>query len=103
MVGAVAAPPLRRRIPSALFPSLRLGLRRLWSFSWADPDPASTPPSSSSSSSSSSSRRQQGKLPHRLSSVVDAINERKLPPELRGRGNAIRSSRFRFIILTCSM
>ncbi|CAD5188853.1 unnamed protein product [Musa acuminata subsp. malaccensis] len=94
MVGAVAAPPLRGRILTALLPSLRLGLRPLWSFSWADPDPASTGSTStppSSSSSSSSSRRQQGKLPHRLSSVVDAINERKLPPELRGRGNAIRS------------
>ncbi|KAG2580735.1 uncharacterized protein LOC120680024 [Panicum virgatum] len=32
-----------------------------------------------------------GSGPHRLAAVMDAVNERKLPPELRGRGNAVRS------------
>ncbi|KAF5186008.1 Tetratricopeptide repeat (TPR)-like superfamily protein [Thalictrum thalictroides] len=31
------------------------------------------------------------KLVDRLSSVIDAVNDRKLPPELRGQRNAVRS------------
>lgn len=47
--------------------------------------------SSSSSSSSSSSKKPSGKIKDRLSSVIDAVNDRKLPPELRGQRNAVRS------------
>ncbi|WOL13302.1 hypothetical protein Cni_G22071 [Canna indica] len=95
MAGALAGPPRCRRIPDSLLPTIRVAFRPLWSFSWTDPGPESSgsggTPSPSSSSPSSSSQPQQKKLSHRLSSVVDAINDRKLPPELRGRGNAIRS------------
>ncbi|KAH7691699.1 Dnaj-like subfamily c member 28 protein [Dioscorea alata] len=64
------------------FPHLRAGFRPIWSSSRADADPTTA---------TSSSRSREKKLANRLSSVVDAINDRKLPPELRGRVNAIRS------------
>ncbi|KAF9594684.1 hypothetical protein IFM89_034367 [Coptis chinensis] len=41
--------------------------------------------------SSSSSHARPDKLADRLSSVIDAVNDRKLPPELRGQRNAVRS------------
>ncbi|KAG1359596.1 dnaJ-like subfamily C member 28 [Cocos nucifera] len=85
MAGALVAPSARRL--AGFLPHLRPGLRPIWSSSWIDAEPPS--PSSSSSASSSSAARK--KLSHRLSSVVDAINDRKLPPELRGRANAVRS------------
>ncbi|KAK6943916.1 DnaJ-lke protein, subfamily C, member 28, conserved domain [Dillenia turbinata] len=47
--------------------------------------------SSSSSSSSSSKPPPQKKLIDRFSTVIDAVNDRKLPPELRGQRNAVRS------------
>ncbi|KAI5319208.1 hypothetical protein PRUPE_7G122900 [Prunus persica] len=49
--------------------------------------------SSSSSSSSSKSDKAEKKKPvlDRLSSVIDAVNDSKLPPELRGQRNNIRS------------
>uniref|UniRef100_A0A1D1Z4Z0 DnaJ subfamily C member 28 n=1 Tax=Anthurium amnicola TaxID=1678845 RepID=A0A1D1Z4Z0_9ARAE len=75
------------RVPALL---LRNGLRRpRWASSLADPDFAVS--SSSPSSSPSQSKAQQKKPGHRLSSVIDAVNERKFPPELRGRANAVRS------------
>ncbi|KAF9598893.1 hypothetical protein IFM89_032747 [Coptis chinensis] len=33
------------------------------------------------------------KLADRLSSVIDVVNDRKLPPELRGQRNAVRMER----------
>eukprot|EP00256_Glycine_max_P066376 XP_025980971.1 dnaJ homolog subfamily C member 28 isoform X1 [Glycine max] len=48
--------------------------------------------SSSFSSPSSSGKSKTGKkLTDRLSSVIDAVNDRKLPPELRGQHNNVRS------------
>ncbi|GMH09872.1 hypothetical protein Nepgr_011713 [Nepenthes gracilis] len=52
--------------------------------------------SSSSSSGSPSSttkteRKIDRKMADRLSAVMDAVNDRKLPPELRGQRNAVRS------------
>ncbi|KAM0945106.1 putative DnaJ subfamily C, member 28 domain-containing protein [Dioscorea sansibarensis] len=83
MAGALAAHRTRW-----FFPHLRPGFRPIWSFSGADADPSTA---TSPSSPASSSRSREKKLANRLSSVVDAINDRKLPPELRGRANAIRS------------
>ncbi|KAK2983744.1 hypothetical protein RJ640_024097 [Escallonia rubra] len=59
----------------------------------------SKPRRASSSSSSSSppsspntgSARPNKKITDRLSGVIDAVNDRKLPPELRGQRNAVRS------------
>ena len=67
--------------------------RAFWSASWAGADPAA-PSASSTSPDSNSSRKKKapsGSGHHRLAAVMDAVNERKLPPELRGRGNAVRS------------
>ncbi|RDX82037.1 DnaJ-like subfamily C member 28 [Mucuna pruriens] len=47
--------------------------------------------SSSSSSSSSGKPKTAKKLTDRLSAVIDAVNDRKLPPELRGQRNNVRS------------
>ncbi|GAB2300644.1 hypothetical protein Dimus_034679 [Dionaea muscipula] len=50
--------------------------------------------SSSSESSSSSSTKSQNtnrEMTDRLSAVIDAVNDRKLPPELRGQRNNVRS------------
>lgn len=46
--------------------------------------------SSSSPSSSTSPEKPKRKLIDRLSSVIDSVNDRKLPPELRGQRNAVR-------------
>lgn len=44
-----------------------------------------------SSSSSKSEKPEKKKKPlDRLSTIIDAVNERKLPPELRGRRNTVR-------------
>jgi DnaJ homolog subfamily C member 28 len=63
--------------------------RAFWSASWsaeqAAPSASSPPPDSKKKKAPS------GSGPHRLAAVMDAVNERKLPPELRGRGNAVRS------------
>lgn len=62
--------------------------------------------SSSSSSSSSSlpqsnkSQKAEKKLVDRLSTVIDAVNDRKLPPELRGQRNAVRSSLSNYQIIS---
>lgn len=80
----ICRPLVFRRIPSILL------FRSMGTHSFVT-DPAI------SDSSSSSSRPQQGedkkKQQHarRLASVIDAVNDRKLPPELRNRPNAIRS------------
>ncbi|XP_052171912.1 uncharacterized protein LOC127787887 [Diospyros lotus] len=42
-------------------------------------------------SSSSDSSNFNKKIPDRLSAVIDAVNDSKLPPELRGQRNAVRS------------
>lgn len=41
--------------------------------------------------SSSSSSKPDKKITNRLSTVIDAVNDRKLPPELRGQRNSVRS------------
>ena len=46
--------------------------------------------SSSSSSSSGKSPKVGKKLVDRLSAVIDAVHDRKLPPELRGQRNNVR-------------
>ncbi|KAJ3689342.1 hypothetical protein LUZ61_018506 [Rhynchospora tenuis] len=68
--------------------------RTVWYSSWTGPGSDPVPSwdcSDPSSNASSPARSNQKKLAHRLSTVIDAVNERKLPPELRGRGNAVRS------------
>ncbi|KAK5836357.1 DnaJ subfamily C member 28 [Gossypium arboreum] len=56
---------------------------------------ASSSSSSSSSTtttgSNSSSSKREKKITDRLSAVIDAVNDRKLPPELRGQRNNVRS------------
>lgn len=47
--------------------------------------------SSSSPSPSGKSKPDKKKLGDRLSAVIDAANDRKLPPELRGQRNHVRS------------
>ncbi|XP_020599983.1 dnaJ homolog subfamily C member 28-like [Phalaenopsis equestris] len=91
MAGALLARHQLR--PPPVLP-IRVRLLSIWSSFWAENDPysnTSTATCSNLSSSSSSAQSQHKKLTYRLSAVVDAVNERKLPPELRGRGNAIRS------------
>ncbi|KAF8654011.1 hypothetical protein HU200_062153 [Digitaria exilis] len=63
--------------------------RSFWSSSWAA-DP-STPSASSPPPDTNKKKPPPASAPHRLAAVMDAVNERKLPPELRGRGNAVRS------------
>ncbi|KAG9156156.1 hypothetical protein Leryth_015559 [Lithospermum erythrorhizon] len=50
-----------------------------------------TTSSSSQTPNYSSSDKSRNSVNDRLSSVIDAVNDRKLPPELRGRPNAVRS------------
>ncbi|XP_031102395.1 dnaJ homolog subfamily C member 28-like [Ipomoea triloba] len=52
---------------------------------------SSSYPSESDSAETASSQKSTKKLTDRLSAVVDAVNDRKLPPEFRGRRNAVRS------------
>lgn len=63
---------------------------------------------SSSSSSETASEKPKKKVTDRLSGVIAAVNDRKLPPELRGQRNSVRyfpyslssnefSFRFRFL------
>ncbi|XP_062117425.1 uncharacterized protein LOC133831229 [Humulus lupulus] len=52
---------------------------------------SSSSASSSSSPPSNNSSKPEKKLVDRLSGVIDAVNDRKLPPELRGQRNAVRS------------
>ncbi|RCV32338.1 hypothetical protein SETIT_6G250900v2 [Setaria italica] len=63
--------------------------RAFWSASWSA-DPAA-PSASSPPPDSKKKKSPSGSAHHRLAAVMDAVNERKLPPELRGRGNAVRS------------
>ena len=46
--------------------------------------------SSQSSTSSGKSSKAEKRLVDRLSAVIDAVNDRKLPPELRGQRNNVR-------------
>ncbi|KAM0856223.1 hypothetical protein ACQ4PT_049255 [Festuca glaucescens] len=65
--------------------------RALWSASWsADPE-ASAAPSPSTSLDKKKKTPPPSSSQDRLGDVRDAVNERKLPPELRGRPNAVRS------------
>ncbi|KAF5473737.1 hypothetical protein F2P56_005699 [Juglans regia] len=57
---------------------------------WASSSTASSSPSPSSSSSNKSPKAEK-KLVDRLSAVIDAVNDRKLPPELRGQRDSVRS------------
>jgi DnaJ family protein C protein 28 len=47
--------------------------------------------SSTTNSSTASPNNSNKKITDRLSTVIDAVNDRKLPPELRGQRNAFRS------------
>ncbi|XWS55919.1 hypothetical protein CRYUN_Cryun09bG0041400 [Craigia yunnanensis] len=58
--------------------------------SWAFSSSSSSSSTATTSSNSSSSKREK-KITDRLSAVIDAVNDRKLPPELRGQRNAVRS------------
>uniref|UniRef100_A0A0A8YIP9 DnaJ homologue subfamily C member 28 conserved domain-containing protein n=1 Tax=Arundo donax TaxID=35708 RepID=A0A0A8YIP9_ARUDO len=60
-----------------------------WSASWSADQAAATASSPSSPSPDNKKKAPSGQ--HRLAAVMDAVNERKLPPELSGRGNAVRS------------
>jgi len=64
--------------------------RAFWSASWSADQSA---PSASSPPQDTDRKKKapSGSGPHRLAAVMDAVNDRKLPPELRGRGNAVRS------------
>ncbi|KAK7267837.1 hypothetical protein RIF29_20516 [Crotalaria pallida] len=53
--------------------------------------PFSSSSSSTSSSGKSPKEDKKHKLVDRLSVVIDAVNDRKLPPELRGQRNIVRS------------
>ncbi|KAL5742858.1 hypothetical protein ACOSP7_029590 [Xanthoceras sorbifolium] len=44
-----------------------------------------------SSSSSKTEKQKEVNTSDRLSSVIDSVNDRKLPPELRGQRNSVRS------------
>ncbi|XP_010558199.1 PREDICTED: dnaJ homolog subfamily C member 28 isoform X2 [Tarenaya hassleriana] len=84
-------------LPSS-FPSLfRLGIWRLTSDISAPATGRVVAFSSSSSSWTSpedltaASKRRGKNMTDRLSSVIDAVNDRKLPPELRGQRNSVRS------------
>ena len=89
----MAVPGAAARCLLALVLAPARSRRAFWSASWAGADPAA-PSASSTSPDSNSSRKKKapsGSGHHRLAAVMDAVNERKLPPELRGRGNAVRS------------
>ena len=75
-------PSVRRRAVHRSPPGLQWPCRR----PQAAPS-ASSPPQDTDRKKKAPS----GSGPHRLAAVMDAVNERKLPPELRGRGNAVRS------------
>ncbi|XP_048137959.1 uncharacterized protein LOC115731342 isoform X2 [Rhodamnia argentea] len=69
-------------------------------FAWSGRDLCGPGRASSSSSSSSSpspsspdgtASKPRKKITDRLSGVIDAVNDRKLPPELRGHRNSVRS------------
>lgn len=53
--------------------------------------PAAAARRSASSSSSSPIKPNKKASDDRLASVIDAVNDRKLPPELRGQRNNVRS------------
>ncbi|XP_078182663.1 uncharacterized protein LOC144576230 isoform X2 [Carex rostrata] len=93
MVGAITTRRSGHLLPLVIRSTTRD--RMLCYSSRVGPGSGPVPPSSScsdpSSNASSSAQSNQKKLSHRLSAVIDAVNERKLPPELRGRGNAVRS------------
>ncbi|XP_062191045.1 uncharacterized protein LOC133894878 [Phragmites australis] len=82
-MAAMAIPAARR----LLAPTRRH--RAFWSASWSADQAAATASAPSSPSPDKKKKAPSGQ--HRLASVMDAVNERKLPPELRGRGNAVRS------------
>lgn len=76
--------------PAAVRRFLARARRSFWSASWtAD---ASAPSASSPPQDTNKKKAPSGSAPHRLAAVMDAVNQRKLPPELRGRGNAVRSA-----------
>jgi DnaJ family protein C protein 28 len=80
---AVAIAATARRL---LAPARR---RALWSASWsADPEASAEP--SPSTSLDKKKKPPPSSSQDRLGDVRDAVNERKLPPELRGRPNAVR-------------
>ncbi|KAK4766322.1 hypothetical protein SAY87_007964 [Trapa incisa] len=58
---------------------------------WASSSSSSSSSSSTSQSPDGTSSKPQKKTTDRLSAVMDAVNDRKLPPELRGRRNSVRS------------
>ncbi|KAG8501016.1 hypothetical protein CXB51_003079 [Gossypium anomalum] len=52
---------------------------------------SSSSSSTTTTGSNSSSSKREKKITDRLSAVIDAVNDRKLPPELRGQRNNFRS------------
>ncbi|WVZ91646.1 hypothetical protein U9M48_037790 [Paspalum notatum var. saurae] len=89
MAVPAAAAPARRLLALALAPAR--ARRAFWSASWGT-DPVEPSASSPAPDSNASKKKKAPQPPHhRLAAVMDAVNERKLPPELRGRGNAVRS------------
>ncbi|KAG2585776.1 hypothetical protein PVAP13_6KG412400 [Panicum virgatum] len=65
--------------------------RAFWSASWSADQSAPSASSPPQDMDSKKKKAPSGSGPHRLAAVMDAVNDRKLPPELRGRGNAVRS------------
>lgn len=95
---AMAVRLWRRRLPLPW--ELKFLLQRCAAAGLVGPGGPRWASSSSSSSSSSSpppnetSSKPQKKITDRLSAVIDAVNDRKLPPELRGQRNSVRCPNF---------
>ncbi|KAB8109607.1 hypothetical protein EE612_045926 [Oryza sativa] len=79
MAVAIAGAVTRRLL---LAPARR---RAFWSSPWAEESPHSPGPSADEN------KKKKPSSHHRLAAVMDAVADRKLPPELRGRANAVRS------------
>uniref|UniRef100_A0A0E0IFU2 DnaJ homologue subfamily C member 28 conserved domain-containing protein n=1 Tax=Oryza nivara TaxID=4536 RepID=A0A0E0IFU2_ORYNI len=79
MAVAIAGAATRRLL---LAPARR---RAFWSSPWAEESPHSPGPSADEN------KKKKPSSHHRLAAVMDAVADRKLPPELRGRANAVRS------------
>lgn len=78
MAVAIAGAATRRLL---LAPARR---RAFWSSPWAEESPHSPGPSADEN------KKKKPSSHHRLAAVMDAVADRKLPPELRGRANAVR-------------
>ncbi|KAL5232488.1 hypothetical protein ABZP36_031264 [Zizania latifolia] len=79
---AVAIAAAARRLLAAAW------RRAFWSPPWGAADPQASP---SPSPSSSPDKAKKPSSQHRLAAVMDAVTDRRFPPDLRGRANAVRS------------